>query len=265
MLNAVIATKHKKAPLIAPALKPLGYNVVTTSLFDTDTLGMFTNEVQRDCSAQIAALTKAQRACELTGEQFGLGSEGSFGGGPYPGLMNWDEEVICFYDKHTDIAIYGHAGGPFSPSSLTINSETNVESIIAACQRYKEQHWILDDTQTLYKGLSFEGLVALFKEKAPKAGIITPDLRAMYSGQRQAIICLAAEDLARRLASKCPQCQRANFVAKQLTKGLLCELCNMPTQQVKSTTSLCDCCGYNHIEANEKHVADATYCQFCNP
>ncbi|KAF7762906.1 hypothetical protein PUND_b0207 [Pseudoalteromonas undina] len=61
MLKAVIATKHKKAPLIAPALKPLGYNVVTTSLFDTDTLGMFTNEVQRDCSAQIAALTKAQR------------------------------------------------------------------------------------------------------------------------------------------------------------------------------------------------------------
>jgi len=54
MLKAVIATKHKKAPLIAPALKPLGYNVVTTSLFDTDTLGMFTNEVQRDCSAQTA-------------------------------------------------------------------------------------------------------------------------------------------------------------------------------------------------------------------
>ncbi|MDC9523791.1 hypothetical protein PSH55_22230, partial [Pseudoalteromonas sp. Angola-31] len=83
MLNAVIATKHKKAPLIAPALKPLGYNVVTTSLFDTDTLGMFTNEVQRDCSAQTAALIKAQQACELTGEQCGLGSEGSFGGGPY--------------------------------------------------------------------------------------------------------------------------------------------------------------------------------------
>ena len=74
MLKAVIATKHKKAPLIAPALKPLGYNVVTTSLFDTDTLGMFTNEVQRDCSAQTAALIKAQQACELTGEQCGLGS-----------------------------------------------------------------------------------------------------------------------------------------------------------------------------------------------
>ncbi|MFP3454446.1 hypothetical protein R0K30_22850, partial [Bacillus sp. SIMBA_154] len=82
----------------------------------------------------------------------------------------------------TNTAIYGHAGGPFSPSSLAINSETNVESITAACQRYKKQHWILDDTQTLNKGLSFESLVALFTEKAPKAGIITPDLRAMYSG-----------------------------------------------------------------------------------
>ena len=47
----------------------------------------------------------------LTGEQFGLGSEGSFGGGPYPGLMNWDEEVICFYDKRTGIAIYVSGSG----------------------------------------------------------------------------------------------------------------------------------------------------------
>ena len=134
MPKIVIATKHKKAPLVAPALEPLGFKVFTTDLFDTDTLGMFSHEVQRHGSANTAALTKAQRACELTDEQFGLGSEGSFGGGPYPGLMNWDEEVICFYDKHNNNAIYGYAGGPFSPSSLTINSETNAESIATACQ-----------------------------------------------------------------------------------------------------------------------------------
>ncbi|CAH9060938.1 hypothetical protein PSEHALCIP103_02385 [Pseudoalteromonas haloplanktis] len=82
------------------------------------------------------------------------------GGGPYLGLMNWDEEVICFYDKHNNNAIYGYAGGPFSPSSLSISSETSAESITTACQRYENQHWILDDTQTLHKGLSIEALIA---------------------------------------------------------------------------------------------------------
>ena len=77
MPKIVIATKHKKAPLVAPALEPLGFEVFTTDLFDTDTLGMFSHEVQRHCSANTAALTKAQRACELTDEQFGLGSEGT--------------------------------------------------------------------------------------------------------------------------------------------------------------------------------------------
>ena len=265
MPKIVIATKHKKAPLVAPALEPLGFEVFTTDLFDTDTLGMFSHEVQRHCSANTAALTKAQRACELTDEQFGLGSEGSFGGGPYPGLMNWDEEVICFYDKHNNNAIYGYAGGPFSPSSLSISSETSAESITTACQRYENQHWILDDTQTLHKGLSIEALIALYTEKTPSTGTITPDLRAMYSPQRQVIISRAAQDLARRLSSTCPQCQNPNFVAKQITKGLPCELCNMPTEQMKSTTSVCDSCGFSHIETNKKRVADATYCQFCNP
>ncbi|WP_249928762.1 hypothetical protein [Pseudoalteromonas sp. S3260] len=100
MPKVVIATKHKKAPLIAPALKPLGYNVVTTSLFDTDTLGMFSHEVQRHCSANTAALTKAQRACELKGEQFGLGSEGSFGGGGAVwGFNEGGRRIFLFFFK----------------------------------------------------------------------------------------------------------------------------------------------------------------------
>ena len=107
--------------------------------------------------------------------------------------------------------------------------------------------------------------MALYTEKTPSTGTITPDLRAMYSPQRQVIISRAAEDLARRLSSTCPQCQNPNFVAKQVTKGLPCELCNMPTEQMKSTTSVCDSCGFSHIETNKKRVADATYCQFCNP
>lgn len=265
MQKIVIATKHQKAKIIAPALKPLGYEVITTELFDTDTLGMFSNEIQRTCTAKEAALIKAQHACEITNSQFGLGSEGSFGGGPYPGLMNWDEEVICFYDKHNGITLYGEAAGPFSPSRLSINSETSAESIATTCQRYENQHWILDDTQTLHKGLSIEALIALYIEKAPSTGIITPDLRAMYSPQRQVIISRAAQDLARRLSSTCPQCQFPNFVTKKATKGLPCELCNMPTPQVKTTTLVCDNCHYCYNKTNDKHVADATYCQFCNP
>ncbi|WP_366513612.1 DUF6671 family protein [Pseudoalteromonas sp.] len=56
-------------------------------------------------------------------------------------------------------------------------------------------------------------------------------------------------------------------MAKEEAKvaGLPCELCNMPTPQVKTTTLVCDNCHYCYNKTSDKHVADATYCQFCNP
>jgi hypothetical protein len=62
-----LLTKHDKAGMVAPALAPLGLEVLATDGFDTDTLGTFSGEVERTLSPLECARRKARLACELTG------------------------------------------------------------------------------------------------------------------------------------------------------------------------------------------------------
>jgi hypothetical protein len=84
MQLVVVITKHKKAQWIAPYLAPLGYELQESDSFDTDTLGTFSGGVERILppTPMDASITKAEKACKLTEADWGLGCEGSFGGGP---------------------------------------------------------------------------------------------------------------------------------------------------------------------------------------
>lgn len=101
--NSAVAllTRHRKAAQVAPALAPLGLQVIETTAFDTNQLGSFSGEIARQQSARDCAREKARRACALTGLRLGIGSEGSFGGGPFPGLLNWDHELLLLHDAQT--------------------------------------------------------------------------------------------------------------------------------------------------------------------
>ena len=78
-------------------------------------------------------------------------------------------------------------------------------------------------------------------------------------------IAKAGQDLALRLAEKCPQCQQVNFVVKEKKPGLPCAMCSLPTHKVKLTLRICDGCGYSCAEPVAAIHADPMYCQFCNP
>jgi hypothetical protein len=259
-----LATKHDKARLIAPYLAPLGFEVISTDLFDTDLLGTFSGEIERSFSPHAAALKKAQTACELSGMDWGLGSEGSFGGGPMPGLMNWNEEILCLYQASTTCAIYALASGP---THLDWFSSDELPDIAQRLEQFVGQHWILRVDNCIEKGLTAsEILRRLSLQKSPNKHFkIEPDLRAMYCPQRQQMITQAAQDLARRISALCPQCQAMNFVVKQKLAGLPCELCSLPTQVTKTLVSVCDQCAYQQEECVNQKQANASYCSFCNP
>lgn len=263
MNHITLVTKHQKAKLIAPALAALNIDVVECSAFDTDTLGTFSGEITRTLSPKQAALTKAKKACELTGAEWGLGSEGSFGGGPYPGLMNWNEEILCLYHRDTQNVIYAYASGPTLVNAINASTLSDLEN---ALEKYPNQHWMLTFEDQLYKGLSAQHVLDVVSQKKRVAPYhVKPDLRAMYCPERQKMIRQAASNLAVRLQSPCPACDAPDFVIKSLETGLSCRACSLPTERIKSRIKRCDSCHHQEVIAATEKQADPMYCPLCNP
>ncbi|MBJ7429162.1 MAG: hypothetical protein JHD28_09430, partial [Bacteroidia bacterium] len=82
----VIATKHKKEQVIAPLLlEEFNINAIICEQLDTDQLGTFSGEIERNLSPIEAAKRKCYMAMELTQCDLAIASEGSFG--PHPTLF----------------------------------------------------------------------------------------------------------------------------------------------------------------------------------
>jgi hypothetical protein len=267
-----LLTKHHKLPLIAPALAELGITLELTDNFDTDSLGSFSGEVVRLQSPLDCVKTKAKLACELTGLAIGIGSEGSFGGGPLPGLLNWDDELLCLFNQNTGQWIIAHAAGAVPLSSIQSNQVDVIRAHID--KQDSAQGWICTYRTEIIKGLVGADTVidalqqaGLLLSATELADTITlsPDLRAHLCPSRQVYIRQAAAQLATRLRSFCPCCQAPNFWRNDAERGLRCATCDSPTQRVLRYIKKCDCCGYTEYEEAATPVADPAYCPLCNP
>jgi hypothetical protein len=270
--QAALLTKHQKLTLIAPALAQVGIIVELTEAYDTDQLGTFSAEIPRTQSPLDCAKTKAKLACEATGLAMGIGSEGSFGGGPAPGLLNWDDELLCLFDRRKGQFIIAYASGPVPLSDLETDQIDRIRQHLE--QHDATQGWILRYGSGLTKGLigfdAFYGALQqanLISHSAQLQEVVrvSPDLRAHLCPARQRYIQQAAAQLADRLQAFCPVCQAADFWRKERETGLPCSACSYPTQRVKYYIKRCDCCGHTEQEAATEALADPTYCPLCNP
>ncbi|MCA1929362.1 DUF6671 family protein [Rheinheimera sp.] len=270
--RASLLTKHHKLPLIAPALAQAGVTVELSVGFDTDTLGTFAGEIPRTLSPVECVKTKAKLACQLSGLSFGLGSEGSFGAGPAPGLLNWDHEMLCWYNSARDHYIIASAAGPVPLSDLETNQLNLLHEHVV--QHDAAQGWIIKHSTGLVKGLTGFSAVRQALEQAQLLNSATqlaqnvrlsPDLRAHFCPSRQQYIQQAAAQLAARLQALCPKCQTSDFWRKELQLGLPCSTCSYPTQRVKYYIKKCDCCGHTEQELPSEAFADPAYCPLCNP
>jgi Zn finger protein HypA/HybF involved in hydrogenase expression len=261
-MRVVLLTKHQKSRWIGPLLAEAGVQLVESNEFDTDQLGTFSGEIERTLTPKDAALTKAREACRISGNDWGLGSEGSFGGGPAAGLINWNEEILCLYQRSTGLTVYAHASGPSAVAPLDLN-----QPLTEQLPQWPGQHWIAKHSQGIEKGLNAQQLEAWMSQFADSTQSITiePDLRAMYCPDRQLMLEKAAQDLAYRLQQRCPQCQSIDFVVKQHHPGLPCALCGLPTRLAKSRVKICPQCDYQESELVEPPKADPAHCHYCNP
>jgi hypothetical protein len=266
-----LLTRHHKATSIQPSLARLGIEVQTTDGFDTDLLGTFTGETPRILPPVECARRKAEIACELTGLEIGLGSEGSFGGGPAPGLLNWDIELLVMVDRSTGLEIVASAQGPLATGCLQADE---IQHLHEKLSRYDaSQRWVLRHANGIEKGidagrlpaiLSRLGMVNRNGRLAPDI-VIEPDLRAMHCPERKVYISKAAEQLCSRLGSLCPACGAPDFWINESERGLPCSWCSAPTQLPLAFIRLCRSCGHRILEESERSTADPGRCDYSNP
>ncbi len=262
MKTAALLTRHRKSQQLAPVLYDIGIELVEIDFFDTDTLGTFAGEVERVLTPSECALEKAKKAAEMSGLNMGLGSEGSFGGGPLGGLMNWNQEIICLYQKEPELVVYASAEGPTAIRAIKAD---NIDELVSKMSDFQLQRWIVRCPDGILKGLTQDEVAGIYQAPFTQWPVeLEPDLRAMHSPLRQLMIQKAALNLAERIQSKCPQCDAIDFWPDEKAYGPACQQCGYPTNEVKALTSTCKSCGYRDTET-VLVSGDERFCDQCNP
>ncbi|MAD73281.1 MAG: hypothetical protein CML20_00490 [Rheinheimera sp.] len=261
--SVAMLTRHDKARLIAPALSQLGWQLTELDSFDTDTLGSFAGEYPRFMTAQECAFRKAALAAELSGRDIGLGSEGSFSVGPF-GIGTYNLELICCVNVAEGWAVTGRFYGPSLARQWQLKDAAALEQALADVE--PGQHLLLQQGHYLKKALTVAQAHNLALLRLANGDVtLSYDLRAHLSPQRRLHIQQAADDLARRLQSYCPECSTPGFWPDKALPGLPCEACGVATNLTRHRRACCQHCGHTTITPVAARHASQQYCQECNP
>ena len=272
--QVALLTQHGKETVIAPVLaKQLGCRVEKVDGFDTDLLGTFTRDIAREGSQLDAARKKARIGMELSGLCIGLASEGSFGTDPFTGMLPWNRELLIWIDDRLGIEVIANSAGKTNFSHRLVESWEEAADF-ARSAGFPEHHLVVrpedENHPELRKGLadwpSLEDAVTWALNFARnRRAFVETDMRAFANPTRLETIRLAAEDLARRITSLCPACSAPGFALAGQVRGLPCEDCGIPTNEVKADRHRCVRCEHQMLVERERKYASARYCDYCNP
>jgi DNA-directed RNA polymerase subunit RPC12/RpoP len=274
-VRVALLTQHGKERAIAPVLAAaLGWRIERVEGFDTDRLGTFTREVARTGTQLDAARRKARIGMALSGLPRGLGSEGSFGPDPGSGLLPWNVELLVYLDDALGIELVGLAQGPAASGQRSADDWAAVEAF-ARDVGFPGHQLVLrpsgPDDARIRKGLAdWPALQAAWASAAAEAAdgrvCVEVDLRAHANPTRMATIARAAEDLARKLQSRCPACGAPGYAVVERVAGLPCADCGAPTRETRAEVYACLRCPQRETRArSDREYADPARCDHCNP
>ncbi|URR36639.1 hypothetical protein NBE99_05760 [Thermosynechococcus sp. HN-54] len=272
--TAILATKHGKEQVIAPALAPLGVTVVVANDFDSDRFGTFSREIPRCGTQEEAALAKAEAVLAQTEAELVLASEGSFGPHPQFPMLPSDRELVLLLDRRHNLTLWGEV----ISLETNFNHATvgNLEEALAFAARVGfPDHALIAMVSAeppantpIFKGLQTEEqlaqAIATLQTYRPTIHLET-DMRAHMNPTRMRVIAEAAAQLVQAMTQGCPQCGWPGFVAREKLPGLPCELCGAPTSAIKASRYRCQRCLHQLTLPVPETVADASQCYFCNP
>lgn len=271
----IIATKHHKERVIAPILEQeLGVQCFIDETFDTDLLGTFTGEVEREQDAIETAREKCLQAMEKNNCDLGIASEGSFAPHPTLFFIHADDEILIFIDKKNDLEIIVRILSTETNFNATeIYSKEELKTFAYKAQ-FPSHALIIkkskNDFEGILKGISSWDIISTKCEELIKmfgSAYVETDMRAMYNPTRMKVIEKTTQKLVAKIKSCCPHCARPGFGITAIKEGLPCSLCGNPTQSIKSHLYECEKCSYTDevLFPNEKETEDPMYCNHCNP
>lgn len=273
-LRVVLLTQHGKEAILGPVLNgAIGCQVERVGGFDTDRLGTFTRDVPRAGTQLEAARRKAAIGMDLAGCDLGLASEGAFVHDPFTGMLPWNVELVIFVDRERGLEVAGSGQGAATNVQRKVRDWRELCKVAEAGD-FPRHGLVLRsddaDQPAVAKGVvDWDALAQAFRgaSRAARTGevFVESDLRAHCNPTRQAVIREAAEDLARRLVSECPQCRAPGYWISAAVTGLPCSACGAPTRETLADVWSCMRCEHRDTRQRNVAAADPGRCDYCNP
>ncbi len=275
--SIILTTKHSKSIAIAPSfLNLLSAEIIECNL-DTDTLGTFSGEIERDGNALESAKTKCELGMKLTNSYYGLSSEGSFGPHPYIPFLPCDHEILYFIDSDREFHLYLSCLS--EKTNYTMQSLDSMEELqkFSAKALFPSHALILrpdnkENKSYIFKGINtIDILETAFKDSMKRSTNgkvwVETDMRANMNPSRMMVIQELGEQLARRLSTLCSKCENPGWGKVQVEKGLECSGCEMKTELIKSEIYGCTKCDHTEKRPPPHNLlkADPENCAYCNP
>ena len=274
MIDAVLATRHGKLPLVAPALATVGYAVRAVEV-DTDALGTFSGEVPRPGPPRDVAVAKARLGMAAAGVAVGLASEGSVGPSPLLPLATADVELVVLVDdarglvvvgRHVahDLRLVGADVAPGEPLDDLARRAGLPDHRVIVRPALGPPDPVVKDVADV---AALSAAVARCAAAPPdRRARVETDLRADRCPSRRPAIAAAAADLAARLAATCPACGSPGWGVEGSVPGRPCAGCGAPTSAARADLEACVVCP----ERRERPRVDAgpvdpARCDRCNP
>lgn len=266
----VFGTMHGKERLAANAFAHrLDATVIAPDHFDTDQLGTFAGDVARTLSPLTAATVKARLGMQITGLPYGLASEGSFASS----LIGVETtEILVFVDADRGLEIVEQS---FGSSELLVGRPVDtVGDALAYAETigFPHQGVLLqarhDCGVVIHKSIGTTAALAELAAHAldeEMALTVLPDHRAHRSPARAERIALLCDRMARRLATRCPECATPGFGLVDVERGLPCAMCGNLTAAIAADVIGCAVCGERHRRPRAVRSADPAGCDHCNP
>lgn len=270
-----VGTRHgKQYQLAAGFRRVLGARLITPPNLDTDRFGTFTGDAPRNMSPLEAARAKARLAMDASGLPFGLASEASYGVLTADGWFG-HEEILLFCDALLDIEVLegfrtasvpgaSHCVADFDEVSDALVKNLSTQALIVRALG------IADPAVALVKGITdtsaLRTAITAAAARSPEGrAVVEPDLRAHHNPSRRRILTELADTLARRLATRCADCETPGFGRVSIETGLPCRICRSPTALVHTDIHGCAACKYRQRQPVPVASADPAHCPQCNP
>ena len=267
-----VATKHQKGLYLDPVFSRITGALLIEAPVDTDQLGTFTGEIERQGTMLECARRKCIWGMQALGCDYGLATEGSFGPHPSIPFLAAHTEILIFIDQIRGLEIYEQI--TTVDTNYQHSTVRSFDELLAFAVKIGfPSHALIISTgaeRSFIKGIQTLAELKIAYNQCVQQSIdgtvfVQTDMRAHLNPTRQSAIRGLGERLAQRLISLCPGCNMPGWPQVTYEYGLLCKQCQRPTPERAYEVNSCVKCSFQTRSVVNSQGANPEFCLNCNP